>query len=120
MRGLAALRLGLLEVKGRRRVGLGAAGVVGRIKAAAAAVVVEVRGLLRIRARVLRMVMVPSMVVRKRRRLAVEGGKGRRRREQQRWAEEEEEKWTISSSRCAMLPCSERCLPVCVCCGVGG
>jgi hypothetical protein len=111
VRGL--LRLGLPEVKGRR-VGLGAAGVVGRIKAAAAAVVVEVRGLLRIRARVPRMATVPSMVVRKRRRLA-EVGKGRRRREQQRWTEEE--KWTISTT-CSMFPCSERaCL--CVWVGVG-
>lgn len=85
-RGL--LRLGLLEVKGRR-VDLDDAGVVGRIKAAAAeVVVVEVRGLLRIRARVPRMATVPSMVVRKRRRLEL--GKGRRRKlEQQRPGEEE-------------------------------
>jgi len=84
-RGL--LRLGVLEVKGRRRVGLGADGVVGRTKAAAAAV----RGLLRIRARVPRIVVVPSMVVRKRRRL-VEVGKGRRREREQQWLGEEKEK----------------------------
>ena len=82
-RGL--LRLGVLEVKGRR-VGLDDAGVVvGRIKAAA----VAVRGLLRIRARVPRIVIVPSMVVRKRRRL--DEGRRRREREQLRLGEEEEE-----------------------------
>lgn len=85
-RGL--LRLGVLEVKGRRRVGLDGAGVVvRRIKAAA----VAARGLLRIRARVPRIVMVPSMVVRKRRRLA-EIGNGRRREREQQWLGEEEEK----------------------------
>lgn len=74
------LREGVLEVKGRR-VGLSAAGLVGRMKVIA--VVVEVWGLLRITARVLRTATVPSMVVRKRRILEI--GKGRRR-EQQHWA----------------------------------
>jgi hypothetical protein len=73
------LREDVLEVTGRK-VGLNAAGVVGRMKATAAAVVVEVWGLLRITARVLRTATVPSMMVRKRKMLEL--GKGRRREQQ--------------------------------------